>query len=73
MKGGFARKSNENYSYYWKKNFWVTTSGQFTTPGLKYVTSEMSVDRVLFSIGELTLSLRDIEIDFADYIRSSLF
>lgn len=35
---------------YFKQNIWVTTSGHFSTPTLKYVVNEIGADRVLFSV-----------------------
>ncbi|CAK43159.1 hypothetical protein CBS115989_415 [Aspergillus niger] len=36
--------------HYFKHNIWLTTSGHFSTPTLKYVVNEIGVDRVLFSV-----------------------
>ncbi|PWY98633.1 amidohydrolase 2 [Testicularia cyperi] len=35
---------------YFNENIWVTTSGHFSTPTLKYVQQEIGIDRILFSI-----------------------
>lgn len=60
MIGTHGRKSKHNYSYYWHRNIFITTSGQFNTEGLKYVVKEMGVDRCLFSIGMDTSSPRPV-------------
>lgn len=35
---------------YFAQNIWITTSGHFSTPTLKYCIEEIGVDRILFSI-----------------------
>lgn len=35
---------------YFKQNIWLTTSGHFSTPTLKYVVNELGADRILFSV-----------------------
>ncbi|KAF5548896.1 amidohydrolase 2 [Fusarium mexicanum] len=50
MRGTSARKSQHNYAYYWRKNFYVTTAGTYTTPGLKLAIGELGIDRCLYSI-----------------------
>lgn len=36
--------------YYFKKNIWLTTSGHFSTPTLKYVNDYLGPSRLLFSV-----------------------
>ncbi|KAI3057216.1 hypothetical protein CBS147353_11042 [Aspergillus niger] len=36
--------------HYFKNNIWLTTSGHFSTPTLKYVVNELGADRMLFSV-----------------------
>ncbi|GKZ31482.1 hypothetical protein AbraIFM66950_012149 [Aspergillus brasiliensis] len=50
MMGTHGRKSKEDYSYYWRRNFFITTSGDFHTEGLKFVIKELGLDRCLYSI-----------------------
>ncbi|KAK1835640.1 hypothetical protein QBC39DRAFT_340767 [Podospora conica] len=45
-----ARPSKEDYSYYFKHNVSITTSGNFSTEGLKFCIRELGVDRCLYSI-----------------------
>lgn len=35
---------------YFQQNIWITTSGHFSTPTLKYCIEEIGVERILFSI-----------------------
>jgi 2,3-dihydroxybenzoate decarboxylase len=35
---------------YFAQNIWITTSGHFSTPTLKYCIEEIGADRILFSI-----------------------
>ncbi|KAJ9148675.1 Amidohydrolase-like protein 2 [Pleurostoma richardsiae] len=50
MRGTPVYRSQHSYSYYWRKNFYVTTSGTFNTAGLKFSIQELGVDRCLYSI-----------------------
>jgi 2,3-dihydroxybenzoate decarboxylase len=43
-------KQTQPLSYYWQRNFVLTTSGVFRTQGLYNTLLEMGSDRVLFSI-----------------------
>ena len=45
------RPSKEDYAYYFKHNISITTSGFYSTSGLKFCVDELGVDRCLFSIG----------------------
>lgn len=45
----------EDYSYYWKHNVNITTSGNYNTRGLKYCIDEIGLDRCLYAIGKLLL------------------
>lgn len=40
----------DDIEYYFRKNIWITTSGHFHTPTLKYVCDSLGPDRILFSI-----------------------
>ena len=43
-------KRKHNVTYYLKKNFHITTSGMFDTPGFRHALSVMGPERVMFSI-----------------------
>ncbi|KAF3384531.1 2,3-dihydroxybenzoate decarboxylase [Penicillium rolfsii] len=45
-----ARPSKHDYKYYFANNVFITTSGNFSTPGLKFCIEELGVGRCLFSI-----------------------
>ncbi|KAK3361430.1 hypothetical protein B0T24DRAFT_599152 [Lasiosphaeria ovina] len=45
-----TRPSKHDYSYYFTHNISITTSGDFSTAGLKFCIGEIGVDRCLFSI-----------------------
>ncbi|KAL1872444.1 hypothetical protein VTK73DRAFT_1522 [Phialemonium thermophilum] len=45
-----TRPSKEDYSYYFKHNISITTSGNFSTRGLKFCIEQLGVDRCLYSI-----------------------
>ncbi|WQF75371.1 Putative 2-amino-3-carboxymuconate-6-semialdehyde decarboxylase, metal-dependent hydrolase [Colletotrichum destructivum] len=45
--GGMCEKTIYDY---FRRNIWVTTSGHFSTPTLRYVVDEIGADRVLFSV-----------------------
>ena len=47
-----ARPSKHDYKYYFANNVFITTSGNFSTPGLKFCVEELGVGRCLFSIGK---------------------
>lgn len=47
-----SRPSKHDYGYYFKHNISITTSGFFSTPGLKFCMEQIGVERCLFSIGE---------------------
>ena len=51
-----TRPSKEDYSYYFKHNVSITTSGDFSTEGLKFCVKELGADRCLYSIGKPPLS-----------------
>lgn len=44
------RPSKEDYKYYFMHNVSITTSGNFSTQGLKFCVNEIGVDRCLYSI-----------------------
>lgn len=46
----FYEYLNKNPSQYFKENFYVTTSGMFWEPVLKFVCSVLGADRVLFAV-----------------------
>ncbi|KAK3342283.1 hypothetical protein B0H65DRAFT_509432 [Neurospora tetraspora] len=45
-----SRPSKHDYGYYFKHNISITTSGFFSTPGLKFCIDQIGVKRCLFSI-----------------------
>ncbi|KAF5254149.1 hypothetical protein FANTH_1031 [Fusarium anthophilum] len=45
-----TRPSKEDYSYYFKHNVYITTSGNFFTPGLKLCIETIGLDRCMYSI-----------------------
>ena len=47
-----TRPSQEDYGYYFKHNISITTSGFYSTQGLKFCVKEIGVDRCMFSIGK---------------------
>ncbi|KAF2199153.1 amidohydrolase 2 [Delitschia confertaspora ATCC 74209] len=42
--------AKESLIHYFKTNIWLTTSGHFSTPTLKYVCEYLPPDRILFSV-----------------------
>ncbi len=42
----------QDYGYYFKHNISITTSGFYSTQGLKFCVNELGVDRCMFSIGK---------------------
>ncbi|KAB8235571.1 amidohydrolase family protein [Aspergillus alliaceus] len=44
------RMCERDIYYYFKNNIWVTTSGHFSTPTLKYVCDYLGPERILFSV-----------------------
>jgi 2,3-dihydroxybenzoate decarboxylase len=46
-----TRPSKEDYGYYFKHNISITTSGFYSTQGLKFCVNELGFDRCMFSIG----------------------
>jgi 2,3-dihydroxybenzoate decarboxylase len=49
LKAGDTICKNDLY-YYFKRNIWLTTSGHFSTPTLKYVNDYLGPSRLLFSV-----------------------
>lgn len=47
-----TRPSREDYSYYFQHNVSITTSGDFSTSGLKFCIEQIGIERCMFSIGE---------------------
>jgi 2,3-dihydroxybenzoate decarboxylase len=47
-----SRPSKEDYKYYFTHNVHITTSGNFSTSGLKFCIQELGVERCLFAIGK---------------------
>ncbi|KJR80263.1 2,3-dihydroxybenzoate decarboxylase [Sporothrix schenckii 1099-18] len=45
-----SRPSKEDYRYYFTHNVSITTSGNFSTQGLKFCIGELGVDRCLYAI-----------------------
>jgi len=48
-----------NFTYYFRKHFWITTSGNFDTAGLKHLMALMPEDRLLFSVDSPLSSIED--------------
>jgi 2,3-dihydroxybenzoate decarboxylase len=46
-----SRPSKEDYKYYFTHNVHITTSGNYSTPGLKFCIEELGVERCLYAIG----------------------
>lgn len=42
--------AKNNLIYYFKTNIWITASGHFSTPTLKYVCKSLGLERLLFSV-----------------------
>ena len=47
-----TRPSKHDYKYYFTHNVSITTSGFFSTQGLKFCIGELGLDRCMYSIGE---------------------
>ena len=47
---GLKETCKKTIREYFAENIWITTSGHFSTPTLKYCIEEMGTDRILFSI-----------------------
>ncbi|KAK7715927.1 hypothetical protein SLS57_006678 [Botryosphaeria dothidea] len=45
-----TRPSKHDYTYYFKKNVHITTSGNFNTAGLKFCVNEIGYERCLYAI-----------------------
>ncbi|KAL1617561.1 hypothetical protein SLS56_010964 [Neofusicoccum ribis] len=45
-----TRPSKHDYTYYFKKNVHITTSGNFNTAGLKFCINEIGLERCLYAI-----------------------
>jgi 2,3-dihydroxybenzoate decarboxylase len=41
-----------DYTYYWTHNVSITTSGDYSTRGLKFCIEELGLERCLYAIGE---------------------
>ena len=41
---------NKEFATYFRENFWITTSGNFSQPALQCCLAELGVDRVMFSV-----------------------
>jgi len=61
-----ARPSKEDYTYYFKHNVHITTSGNFSTQGLKFCINELGADRCLYSIGKPPEFFHDIRANRID-------
>lgn len=67
-----TRPSKQDYSYYFTHNVSITTSGNFSTDGLKFCLSQVGADRCLFAIGiknhiNFCFNIFDELIENADY------
>lgn len=47
---GLAETCKKTIYQYFNENLWITTSGHFSTPTLQFCMSQVSADRILFSI-----------------------
>ncbi len=50
MKAPHKYAAQNPVAYYFRKNFWVTTSGNYSTSALKQAVEELGVERVMFSV-----------------------
>ena len=50
MKAAHKYAAKKSVADYFRKNFWVTTSGNYSTSSLKQVIEELGADRVMFSV-----------------------
>jgi len=60
------RKRLHSFQHYWKRNFYVTTSGSFDTAGLVHLLSTTTPDRILFSMD----SPYEDMVNATDWLRS---
>lgn len=44
-----------DYSYYWRNNVSITTSGNYNTRGLKFCIEEIGLDRCMYAIGKFEI------------------
>ena len=56
-----TRPSKEDYKYYFTHNVSITTSGFFSTQGLKFCIDELGLERCMYSIGK-PASLENLSI-----------
>ncbi len=57
-----TRPSKHDYQYYFTHNISITTSGDFSTQGLKFCINEIGVERCLFSIGKYHSGVHGIRV-----------
>ena len=50
MKAAHKYAAKHSVAHYFRKHFWVTTSGNYSTSSLKQVIEELGADRVMFSV-----------------------
>ena len=50
MKAAHKYAAKHSVAHYFRKHFWITTSGNYSTSSLKQVIEELGADRVMFSV-----------------------
>ena len=50
MKAPHKYAAKNGVGHYFRKHFYLTTSGNFSTPAMMNAVAEMGVDRVMFSV-----------------------
>jgi 2,3-dihydroxybenzoate decarboxylase len=50
MKAPHQYAAQHPVAHYFRKHFWLTTSGNYSTSALKQAVEELGVDRVMFSV-----------------------
>ena len=50
MKAPHKYAAKHPVAHYFRKHFWLTTSGNYSTSALKQAAEELGVDRVMFSV-----------------------
>ena len=64
-----SRPSKKDYKYYFTHNVHITTSGNFSTLGLKFCIEELGVERCLYAIGT---SHPKFDFDLTDFYRYAI-
>jgi len=50
MKAAHKFAAKHSVAHYFRKHFWITTSGNYSTSSLKQTIEELGADRVMFSV-----------------------